>query len=182
MKKEVVRQKVGLNKNIATAKKLINNEFNIKDDKLLDKKLKQVYASKNGKSEIKNILSKKISRNSFLRKHLDGKFENIEKDDNSEGENELLDINGLNIDELSQEQIETLKKIKLTNQTLDSDDLITFLGLLSPENRNAVLIHFNPTLSLEDLVKTKVLREETALRILKDSIKNVEPKLSEKRN
>jgi hypothetical protein len=32
-----------MDKNIATAKTLINEEFEIKDEKLLDKKLKEIY-------------------------------------------------------------------------------------------------------------------------------------------
>jgi len=68
-------------------------------------------------------------------------------------------IEGLNIDELSEEQQETLKKIYLSQQTLDTDDLIKFLSFLSPKNRNSILRHFNPTMSLEDLVKNNIIEK-----------------------
>lgn len=181
IKKEVVKQKVWMNKNIATVKKAIKNEFDIKNEMQLDSELKKVYSEENWKEKIKNILTKQISRHWFLKTHLEWNYE-LKNNNQEQKEDEDLfsNIEWLNIDELSEEQKETLKKMYLSQQTLDTDDLIKFLNFLSPKNRNSVLKYFNPTISLEDLVKYDVIKKIKAFEILEKSLKNIEPKIPKK--
>lgn len=178
IKLDSIREKIWIDKNISTAKKIIKEEFKIKNDRLLDKGLKETYKWIHWRENIKKILKNKINRHAFLATFLKWKYEEISITKHDSIDETLSNIKWLNIDELATDQLVTLKKIYNSRMILDSKDLIVFLSLLNFKNRYAILKELNPTLNLKQLIELWVITETKAIEKLKTELKNTHTKLS----
>ncbi len=180
-KLEIAKQKIGIDKNLATAKKIINEEYEIKDKTKLDEWLKKVYSEKNWKQKIKDILKKSISRAAFLKNNLKGNFEKKEKNvNNNDIENIISNIKWLDINKLNEQELYSLKKIYNSRNNLELKDLKVLIDSFDIKSRNALLKDLNPTLNLKELVEIWILTEKQATDKLEKQIKQNSKNISKK--
>ena len=166
-----------IDKNISTATKIINEEFKIKDKKLLNRELKKLYQNRNWRKRIRELLKSKIKRHAFLKNNLDWKYEEIKTKEYDSIDNIISNIKWLDINKLNEEELYSLKKIYNSRTNIDIKELKTFLGFLNPKDRNAILKDLNPTLNLKDLIELWVITEIQALNKIEKELKSNYKKL-----
>lgn len=169
LKSEIIKIKVPSDKNTQTLFDIFKNDYKFNDD--VSENIFKEKIQKLSPLDVKKLLKKELERIKFINR-LNVKWEKKES-----SILDKIDFEWIKTDDLTSEQNLALTKFNKSHNSLNSNEYLQLLSILTKNEREFLLEYLNTTFSLDELIKNNILSEKEAIWYTVENYRKIYPKL-----